>query len=110
MTLLQQMERQRLEKRERLRQEVCRRLREVLDRTIPGQLVFVFGSLITPGKFTDESDIDLALESEPPGMTIYQLIGLLSERMGRRVDVILLDECRFRDRILREGEPWTPRA
>ena len=110
MTLLQQMERQRLEELERLRQEVRRRLREVLDGTFPEQRVFVFGSLIRPGKFTDESDIDLALESDPRGMTIYQLTGLLSERMGRRVDVILLDECRFRDRILREGERWTPRA
>ena len=110
MTLLEQMEREQLEKRERLRQEIRRRLWEVLSRTIPGRRVLVFGSLIRPGRFTDESDIDLALESEPPGMTIYQLIGLLSERMGRSVDVILLDECRFRDRIFREGEPWTPRA
>lgn len=107
MTLLQQIEHRRLENRESRRHEARRRLREVLRQTIPDQRVFVFGSLVKPGKFTDESDIDLALESELPHMTVYQLIGLLSERMGRSVDVLLLDECRFKNRILREGELWT---
>jgi predicted nucleotidyltransferase len=110
MTLLEQMARQRHESRERLRHEERLRLREVLHQTIPGRRVFVFGSLVKPGNFTEESDIDLALESEPPDMTIYQLISLLSERMGRRVDVLLLDECRFKDRILREAELWTPQV
>ena len=71
MTLLQQLTRQRFEERERLRHEVRHRLREVLSQTIPGRRVFVFGSLIQPGKFTEVSDIDLALESELPGITIY---------------------------------------
>jgi len=31
---------------------------------------------------------------------------LLAEEMGRPVDIILLSECRFRDRIAREGEIW----
>jgi uncharacterized protein len=94
-TLLQQMEQERLQRRERLRAEVRRQLREV------------FGSLTKPGRFHEESDIDLALESEPPGMSLYQLISRLAERLGRRVDVLLLHECRFRDKILREGETWT---
>ena len=71
MTLLQQLTRQRFEERERLRHEVRHRLREFLSRTIPGRGVFVFGSLIQAGKFTEVSDIDLALESELPGITIY---------------------------------------
>jgi len=107
MTLLEQMERERLEKRERSRQEARQRLLEVLRQTIPGKRVFVFGSLLRPGKFTPQSDIDLALESEPRDMSIYQLIALLSERMGRAVDVLLLDECRFKNKILKEGELWT---
>ena len=110
MTLLQQITRERLENRERRRGEVLELLKEVLRLTIPGERVFVFGSLNSPGRFTDESDIDLALESEPSGMTVYQLIALLSERMGRRVDVVQLDECRFKEKILREGKSWTLRA
>jgi len=101
------MEHQRLAGWERLRRETRRQLDEVLGSTISGQRVFLFGSLLKAGKFSDTSDVDLALESEPQDMTLYQLISLLGERMGRRVDVVLLSECRFREKILREGELWT---
>ena len=70
--------------------------------------VTVFGSLTRAGRFTESSDVDLALESEPTSMSIYQLIAQLSERLGRRVDVALLSECRLKDKIIREGELWTP--
>ena len=68
----------------------------------------VFGSLTKAGKFSDASDVDIALADEPAGMSIYQLIAQLSERLSRRVDVLLLSESRLRDKILREGELWTP--
>jgi predicted nucleotidyltransferase len=100
------MEQERLQRRERLRLEVRRQLRDVLPQAIPSQRVIVFGSLAKPGRFSEESDIDLALESEPPGMSLYQLASRLAERMGRRVDVLLLHECRFQEKILREGETW----
>jgi predicted nucleotidyltransferase len=108
MTLLEQLERRRYEDRERERYAARLLLRDVLSRLLPGQRVFVYGSITRAGKFTGESDIDIALESEPLGMTVYQLISLLGEEMGRRVDVALLDECRFKDKIMREGELWTP--
>jgi predicted nucleotidyltransferase len=107
MTLLQDMERERLQRRERLRTEVRGKLRAVLRDTIPGQQVIVFGSLAKPGRFGEESDIDLAVESEPAGMSLYQLTSLLAERMGRRVDVVVWPESRLCDKILREGETWT---
>src|SRR5581483_2481945 len=102
MTLLQQMVRQRFEDRERQRQETRDRLREVLTRIMPGKRVLLFGSIVQPGKFAEHSDIDLALETEPSGTTIYHLISILSEEMGRKVDVMLIDECRFKDKVLRE--------
>ena len=106
-TLLEKMEQERLQGRERLRAEVRRQLRELLPQTLPGQRVVVFGSLAKPGRFSEGSDIDLALESEPPDMSLYQLTSLLAERMGRGVDLVLLPESRVRDTILREGETWT---
>lgn len=72
----------------------------------PADQVVVFGSLAKPYRFTETSDIDIALETEPSGMTLYQLTGLLAEQMGRAVDIVLLSECRFRERIAREGELW----
>jgi len=107
MTLLQQIARQRFEKRERARVESRKQLHQVLSRILPGRRVYIFGSVLKPGRFTENSDIDVALESEPTGTSVYQLISILGESIGRRVDVVLLDECRFKDKILKEGEAWT---
>lgn len=74
---------------------------------VPGGRVWVFGSLTKPGEFNDASDVDLALEAEPALMSAGVLSSELAERLGRPVDVVLLDQCRFRDKILREGELWT---
>lgn len=109
MTLLQEMEAERLRERERLRREVRQELQAALEELVPGVKTIVFGSLVRPGRFTEHSDIDIALEAEPAAMSYFQLTALLSERLGRAVDVVLLPECRFRDKILREGEAWTPR-
>jgi predicted nucleotidyltransferase len=106
MTPLQQMNRQRAERNEALRVEVRERLRSVLRRLVPVDQVVVFGSLTKPHRFTNTSDIDIALETEPMETSLYQLTALLAEEMGRPVDIILLSECRFRDRIAREGEIW----
>ena len=70
----------------------------------------MFGSLIKPGRFSEESDADIALEKEPAAISLYQLTSRLAEFLGRSVDVVLLPECRFRERILREGEVWTPQV
>jgi predicted nucleotidyltransferase len=102
------MTEERAARTERLRLSVREELRCALRDILPLTPVTVFGSLTRVGGFTDASDVDLALTDEPQGLSIYQLIAQLSERLGRRVDVTLLSESRFRDKILREGETWTP--
>jgi len=74
---------------------------------IPGTPVILFGSITRPGVFNDVSDIDLALASEPSAMSVSSLMVELADRLSRRVDVVLLPKCRFREKILREGERWT---
>ena len=106
MTLLQQLERERSSAREELRQKRRAELRRALSQLLPGTRVIVFGSLTKSGRFNEFSDIDLALETEPAGLSIYQLTARLMEEMGCGVDVVLLDESRFRNRILAEGEEW----
>ncbi|HSH39582.1 MAG TPA: nucleotidyltransferase domain-containing protein [Chthoniobacterales bacterium] len=107
MTLLQQMAAQDFARRETQRAGARDELGCALAELLPGTEVMVFGSLVKPGRFTDESDVDVALQREPATMSIYQLSSLLAERLGRAVDVVLLDECRFRERIMREAEVWT---
>lgn len=107
-TLLQSATAQRARRRERLRLSVRADLRAALHDLLPNVPVTVFGSLMKPGRFREHSDVDLALAAEPDAMSVFQLSSLLGERLGRRVDVVLLPECRFRGRILREGETWTP--
>ncbi len=105
-TLLQQRDLARRRRRLDVYDDTRRRLAAALAELIPGERVLLFGSLTKPGVFNDASDVDMALEREPPGASVGQLMVELEERLGRRVDVVLLEACRFRDRIRREGEVW----
>jgi predicted nucleotidyltransferase len=104
--LLQQRDAARPAIREALRARVRERLRAHLSELLPGATVIVFGSLAHAGRFHEQSDIDIALEAEPAGMTRYGLTSELMERTGRPVDVVILNECRFADKIRGEGEAW----
>jgi predicted nucleotidyltransferase len=108
MTLLKQMEKERRERREALRLTTRVDLRDAIRDLVPHTPVLLFGSITRPNRFNEHSDVDLAIEAEPRGLSIFQLISLLSERLGRRVDIVLLPECRFRDKLIAEGELWTP--
>ncbi len=67
---------------------------------------WVFGSVTRPNRFVAHSDIDLAL-IEDSNMRQFQIIAMLSLWLDRDVDVILLDDCPFADKITREGIQWT---
>jgi predicted nucleotidyltransferase len=87
---------------------VRERLAAALREYVPaGSRVWVYGSVTEPGRFREWSDIDLAIEADPPGMSIYLLASLLAERCHRRVDVCLITETRLAPVILRKGEAWT---
>ena len=86
--------------------QVRRDLRAALEALVPGERVWIFGSLTQPGRVKDASDVDVALEAAPAVMSAGRLSSELSERLARPVDVVLLEACRFRDKIRREGELW----
>jgi predicted nucleotidyltransferase len=93
---------------ERERLAVRERLAAAVSEYLPtGSRVWVYGSLTEPGRFREWSDIDLALEADPAGMSIYLLASLLAERCRRRVDVCLISETRLAPAIRRKGESWT---
>jgi predicted nucleotidyltransferase len=106
MTVLQKRDLARQQRRLDVFAETRRRLQSALSELIPGQRVILFGSLTKPGTFNDRSDVDLAVETEPSQMSAERLISELMDRLERPVDVLLLDRCHFREKILREGELW----
>ena len=83
MTYLQKIDGERKQRCESLRQEARTRLRQCLRELLPGRSVLVFGSLTRPGEFHEDSDIDLALASEPLPRSVFGLNGELEERLGR---------------------------
>jgi predicted nucleotidyltransferase len=107
MTILQQREAERRARLDHLWRQTREELRSALAELLPGEKVVVFGSLAHRQSFSGKSDVDVALFREPPGMSIFALIGTLEERLCRPVDVVLLDQCRFGERIYRTGETWT---
>lgn len=81
-------------------------LQAALARHAPGTAVWVYGSLVKPGRFHEWSDVDLAFETLPAGASLEYLQSVLSDEVGREVDVCLLDRTRLRPVIEREGERW----
>ncbi|MGI8935757.1 nucleotidyltransferase domain-containing protein [Leptolyngbya sp. BC1307] len=70
---------------------------------------YIFGSVTLPDRFSDRSDVDLAVETHKTG-DICALMGDLSMHINRDVDLIPLDQCHFADKIRRIGLPWTQNA
>ena len=107
MFLRRRMEAERVARREPLRASVRAQLRRVLPSHLPGGEVVLFGSITRAGAFHQKSDVDLAVETLPAGTSLYSLIALLEEELGRPVDLMILSETRLREKIVREGERWT---
>jgi predicted nucleotidyltransferase len=106
LALLQQREVTRRATRLHEWRQAREQLKACLNRHLPGQRVWVFGSLLEPGRFNAASDIDIAIDSLPPCMSIYTLTALLDEDMKRSVDLVYLPESRLRSKIMTQGEPW----
>ena len=67
---------------------------------------YIFGSVTEPGRFTQNSDIDIAVDTWKTG-DICGLMGYLSLHLNRDVDIVPLDQCHFADKIRRLGMPWS---
>jgi len=92
------------------RLQTRRRLEEGLEKIAGLGATWIYGSIVKPGKFGRYSDVDVAFESLPRGVSLYLLQSLLSEAVGREVDVCLLSETRLREKIVREGERFVAKG
>jgi len=93
--------------RERLRLNTLAQVKASLVDLLPGERVWLFGLLVRAGRLAEDSNVDIALKRGPAATPLYRLQSLLSERVGREVDIVTLDHCRFAKAIRRQGTPWT---
>ena len=106
MDLLKRRDERRRQRREQIREHVRRRLKEALHQLAPGEQVLLFGSVTRPYAFHERSDVDKAFIEEPKKSSRYGLQAKLEEMIHYPVDLVILAECRFREKIEREGEAW----
>jgi predicted nucleotidyltransferase len=107
-TLLAKLNEERARAHETARMVAYRRLRETLCKLLPpGSDVWVFGSVLKPGRFREYSDIDIAVLGLPSGRSEAWLQGELELSLERRVDVLNLNETGLRSKIEQTGERWT---
>ncbi|WP_416672235.1 nucleotidyltransferase family protein [Egbenema bharatensis] len=66
---------------------------------------YLFGSVTQSGKFSQDSDLDLAVDSLGNGDP-FGLVSDLSIHLNRDVDLVPLDQCHFADKICRTGVVW----
>jgi uncharacterized protein len=98
-----------IKEREELRHSVLSRLNgalEILSDQYSWTEVFIFGSVIRKGAFHENSDVDIGIQGLYP-LRHYAFVGELSGLLERDVDVVLLEECGFADRIKEKGLKWS---
>ncbi|MGA1625470.1 MAG: nucleotidyltransferase family protein [Prochlorothrix sp.] len=66
---------------------------------------YLFGSITQAGRFTEYSDIDVAVESLG-GQVSMAISSYLMTDLDRDVDLVPLDRCHFAAKIRREGILW----
>lgn len=96
-------------RREALRQRTLERTEKALESLAAEYGIreaYLFGSALHPGRFREQSDVDVAVSDL--GKTYWRFLASLSAAVGRDVDLVELDRCRFAARIRRVGRRWTP--
>ncbi len=85
--------------------------RAAISRAAPGfaavRRVYLFGSVLAPGQFRDESDIDIGVEGELSADDFFGLWRAIEEDApGWEVDLVELDKTHvhFAERVRLEGE------
>lgn len=66
---------------------------------------YIFGSLIKPHKFSQDSDIDIGFIGLND-QDFFKALAFLSRKIGSDVDIIQLEGHRFKDKIMKESIKW----
>jgi predicted nucleotidyltransferase len=79
---------------------VCGKLK-LYFKNYPECNVYLIGSIIRPGSFSDGSDVDIAVENYTGSR--LDLFMELSELIDLPVDLIIMERCQFADQIREKG-------
>jgi predicted nucleotidyltransferase len=110
LTLLKQRDVALVAEREHVREAALAKLRAALKEHLSGEAVWVYGSILVASRFGLDSDIDIALESEPRDRSLFALQSLMTQATGHAMDICLLEETRLKDKIRSTGERWIASA
>jgi predicted nucleotidyltransferase len=97
---------------EKNRIEVLRQVKEalnILEKKYQWEEAYLFGSIVTEGRFRRNSDVDIAV-SGLKKFDYYEFIGEISDLLNKRVDVVLLEECQLAPFIKEKGVKWNRKS
>ncbi|MBU0764754.1 MAG: nucleotidyltransferase domain-containing protein [Bacteroidetes bacterium] len=103
--LLEEIEKQKSDDREKMRIKVLEKTKVVIKEyfiLFNLKSLYITGSLIVPYKFGNRSDIDIAVEGFPEDK-YFLAMAELEEKLARKIEIIELENCRFASQIRSNG-------
>ena len=97
---------------EKRRIAVLRQIEEalsILEKKYQWEEAYLFGSIVTEGRFRRNSDIDVAILGLKK-YDYYEFTGEISDLLNTRVDVVLLEECHLAPFIKEKGLKWNRKS
>lgn len=100
--LLAKEERERNEKEEE-RKALLQKVIFILENEFKGSSVEVYlvGSILQPFHFSSRSDVDIVLKNFKEDR--FALWTRLEEKIGRKIEIISFETCRFQEFVLKDG-------
>ncbi len=94
---------------EELRLKLIEKVCKVLDKLameIPFEEAYLFGSILKPGKFIKDSDIDIGFVGLKD-IHFFRAMSFLSNELGVDIDIVQLEGHRLADKVKKKGLKWT---
>jgi predicted nucleotidyltransferase len=95
-------------KREELRKKTLHDVFKVLEDLSKDTVfdeAYIFGSVAEESKFSEHSDVDIAFKGLNRD-NLFQVVSFVSDKLGRDVNVVHLEDIHFKEKIIREGIRW----
>lgn len=108
MTVLDRVIEERRREREYLRLntlQICKEALKSLSERIEFEFAYIFGSIVKPYRFTEFSDVDIAIQGLDSSNFLYAA-SFLSDFIGFEVDLVEFEKLKFKNKILSEGILW----